>query len=145
METEKNTVAPTDPNVVTDPAREKQNAIDSGNYSESDESAAPTPQHTQAEYKALLARAREEHHADLRKGKGPLGWAMRCCYRNRLGAGSIYELHNLKAIVKRLPAQVVVAALYGVHYDIHKAQLGVLGTPEGKTSLIPRIAKKENR
>ncbi|KAJ4368771.1 hypothetical protein N0V83_005853 [Neocucurbitaria cava] len=27
---------------------------------------------------------------------------------------------------------VVVALLYGLHYDIHKAQVGVLGTPEGR-------------
>lgn len=125
-------VPPTPGDIVTDPAGEKQRVIDSGSYSESDESAAPVPQRSHEEYKAMLARAREEHHAELRKGKGPLGWAMRCCERNRRGAGSIYELHNLKAVVKRLPAQVVVAALYGVHFDIHKSQLGVMGTPEGK-------------
>ncbi|CZT25701.1 related to PHO89-Na+/phosphate co-transporter [Ramularia collo-cygni] len=117
---------------AADSTGEKQRAVESGSQSGSDESGAPPPQHTHAEYKALLAQAREQHHADLRKGRGLLGWAMRCCHRNRLGAGSVYELHNLKAIVKRLPAQVVVAALYGVHFDIHKSQLGVLGTPEGK-------------
>jgi sodium-dependent phosphate transporter len=132
LEQENRITEPREGEIVTDPAGEKTKVIDSGNYSESDESAAPNPQHTHQEYKALLARAREEHHAELRQGKGPLGWAMRCCHRNQLGAGSIYELHNLKALVKRLPAQVVVAALYGVHYDIHKAQLGVMGTPEGK-------------
>lgn len=58
--------------------------------------------------------------------------AMRRLHSNPPGAGSIYEIHNMKALVKRLPAMVVVAALYGVNYDIHKAQLGVLGTPEGR-------------
>lgn len=48
-----------------------------------------------------------------------------------MGAGSIYEWHNVKAVCARLPAFVVIAALYGVHYDIHRAQVGVLGTPEG--------------
>jgi sodium-dependent phosphate transporter len=32
----------------------------------------------------------------------------------------------------RLPAYVVVAALYGFYYDIHRAQVGILGTPEGR-------------
>jgi len=83
-------------------------------------------------YRLLLAKAREEHHAELRQKKGPLGWAMRTLHKNQLGAGSIYERHNLKAVVMRLPAQVVVGALYGMSYDIHRAQVGVLGTPEGK-------------
>jgi sodium-dependent phosphate transporter len=83
-------------------------------------------------YQLLLKRAREQHHAELRQSRSPLGWAMRCVHRNQAGAGSIYELHNLKALVARLPAYVVIAALYGVHYDIHRAQVGVLGTPEGR-------------
>ncbi|PSN65596.1 phosphate transporter [Corynespora cassiicola Philippines] len=85
-----------------------------------------------AEYKALLARARERHHASLRQTKGPLGWAMRVLHNNPMGAGSIYEVHNLKAMCIRLPAMVVVALLYGLNYDIHKAQVGVSGTPEGR-------------
>ncbi|OAL43296.1 phosphate transporter [Pyrenochaeta sp. DS3sAY3a] len=85
-----------------------------------------------AEYKFLLEKARQRHHAELRLSKGPLGWAMRVCHNNPMGAGSIYERHNLKAICIRLPAYVVIAFLYGLHYDIHKAQVGVLGTPEGR-------------
>ncbi|KAH7134934.1 putative sodium/phosphate symporter [Dendryphion nanum] len=85
-----------------------------------------------AEYKLLLLNARAKHHAELRKTKGPLGWAMRTLHANPLGAGSIYEIHNLKAMCIRIPAMVVVAFLYGLHYDIHKAQVGVLGTPEGR-------------
>jgi sodium-dependent phosphate transporter len=92
----------------------------------------PLSQNTQADYQVLLAKARERHHAELRKKRGPLGWAMRTLHQNPMGAGSIYELHNLKSLCIRLPAMVVVAALYGMNYDIHKAQVGVLGTPEGR-------------
>ncbi|KAH9217376.1 putative phosphate-repressible phosphate permease [Leptodontidium sp. 2 PMI_412] len=80
----------------------------------------------------LLARTEARHHAELRQSRGPLGWAMRHLYNNRQGPGEIYELHNLKALVVRLPAYVVVAALYGFYYDIHRAQVGILGTPEGR-------------
>ena len=96
------------------------------------ERSAPSPQQAQADYKMQLAAARAQHHAELRQNKGPLGWAMRRLHNNPPGAGSIYELHNLKALANRLPAMVVVAGMYGLHYDIHKAQLGVLGTPEGR-------------
>ena len=89
-------------------------------------------QTTREQYENLLKQAREKHHAELREGKGALAWAMRTIHNNQRGAGSIYELHNLKSIAIQLPAMVVVALLYGVHYDIHKAQVGVLGTPEGK-------------
>jgi sodium-dependent phosphate transporter len=34
--------------------------------------------------------------------------------------------------LKCIPAGIVVCLMYGLYYDIHKAQLGVLGTPEGK-------------
>lgn len=90
------------------------------------------PMGTQAEYKLLLKRAIERHHADLRKKRGPLGWAMRTLHDNPLGSGSIYERHNVKALCIRLPAYIVAAPLYGVYYDIHKAQVGVMGTPEGR-------------
>ncbi len=39
--------------------------------------------------------------------------AMRVLHQHPMGAGSIYELHNLKALCVRLPAYVVVAFLYG--------------------------------
>lgn len=39
--------------------------------------------------------------------------AMRVLYNHRRGAGEIYELENMKAFFTRLPAYVVVAALYG--------------------------------
>ncbi|KFX88747.1 hypothetical protein V495_04831 [Pseudogymnoascus sp. VKM F-4514 (FW-929)] len=87
---------------------------------------------SQAQYRLLLARAEAKHHAELRTKRGPLGWAMRVLYNNQMGNGEIYELHNLKSLVIRLPAHVVCALLYGVYYDIHRSQVGILGTPEGK-------------
>jgi sodium-dependent phosphate transporter len=57
---------------------------------------------------------------------------MRTLHRNKLGAGSIHETHNLIASVKRLPAMAVVALLYGTHFDIHTAQVGIHNTPEGR-------------
>jgi solute carrier family 20 (sodium-dependent phosphate transporter) len=91
-----------------------------------------TTEYTYEQYQQLLKDATERHHANLRKTKGPLGWAMRVLHENRLGAGSIHETHNLIAIVKRIPAMLVVACLYGTHYDIHTAQVGIHGSPEGR-------------
>ncbi|EME81444.1 uncharacterized protein MYCFIDRAFT_166197 [Pseudocercospora fijiensis CIRAD86] len=85
-----------------------------------------------AAYKLLLHRAQQKHHADLRAGTGPLAWAMRVVHNNPLGAGSIYERHNVMALLRRLPAYPVIALTYGIYYDIHKAQVGVSGTPEGR-------------
>jgi sodium-dependent phosphate transporter len=48
-----------------------------------------------------------------------------------MGAGQLYELHNIKILAKRIPAMIVCGALYGLHYDIHAAQTGIAGTPEG--------------
>ncbi|KAK0724997.1 phosphate transporter [Lasiosphaeris hirsuta] len=83
-------------------------------------------------YKELQATGQEKLHAKLRKGRGPMGWAMRTLHENPMGAGQIYELHNIKTLFKRLPAMIVCGALYGVHYDIHAAQSGIAGTPEGE-------------
>ncbi|KAH7240323.1 phosphate transporter [Fusarium redolens] len=87
---------------------------------------------TQEDYQKMLKKAEDRHHANLRKGKGPLGWAMRTLHANPIGAGSIHETHNLIAVVKRIPAQIVVALMYGAHYDIHTAQMGIEATPEGR-------------
>jgi hypothetical protein len=38
---------------------------------------------------------------------------MRVLHNHPMGAGSIYELHNLKALCIRLPAYVIIAFLYG--------------------------------
>lgn len=83
-------------------------------------------------YKQMLKHAEELHHANLRKQRGPLGWAMRLLHNNPMGAGSIHESHNIKIFLKRIPAYIVVALLYGTQYDIHTAQIGIEGTPEGK-------------
>jgi sodium-dependent phosphate transporter len=116
--------------IVIAPDGKREAVIKAGRENMSDDPAESS--NTQADYKLLLARAREQHHHDLRQQKGLLGRAMRHLHNNPIGAGSIYERHNLRAVFVRLPAQIVVAALYGVHYDIHKAQVGVQGTPEGK-------------
>lgn len=86
----------------------------------------------QGGYNKLLFDARERHHAKLRRGSGPLAWAMRTLHANPMGAGSIYEKHNVITLCKRLPAMPVVALLYGMHYDIHGSQVGIEGTPEGR-------------
>ncbi|KAL5337474.1 phosphate transporter [Aspergillus crustosus] len=90
----------------------------------------------QVDYKRLMEEADERFNARLREGRGilagPLAWAMRTLHNNKLGAGEIYEWHNIKIIFKRIPAMIVCGALYGMHYDIHAAQSGVHGTPEGK-------------
>jgi len=83
-------------------------------------------------YKELNEQSERKLHAKLRKARGPIGWAMRTLHENPMGAGQIYEWHNIKTFCKRLPAMIVVAALYGLHYDIHAAQTGISGTPDGE-------------
>ncbi|KAM5451541.1 hypothetical protein MaudCBS49596_003813 [Microsporum audouinii] len=81
--------------------------------------------------KELNAQGDARLNAKLRKKRGPLGWALRTLHNNPLGPGEIYELHNMKIIAKRIPATIVAGLLYGMHYDIHAAQTGIAGTPEG--------------
>lgn len=85
----------------------------------------------QLTYKELVAQGEERFHAKLRMKRGPLGWAMRTLHDNPMGAGEIYETKNMIILAKRIPAMIVVGALYGLHYDIHAAQSGIHGTPEG--------------
>ncbi|KAL6245409.1 hypothetical protein RBB50_007408 [Rhinocladiella similis] len=85
-----------------------------------------------SDYKKMMALARARHHANIRKKANPLGWAMRTLHENPMGAGSLYETHNILTALKRIPAMCIVALLYGTHYDIHTAQIGLEGTPEGK-------------
>lgn len=87
---------------------------------------------TQASYKEIMAEKERQFHAKLMENRGPFGWALRTLHNNPLGSGEIYELHNLKILAKRIPAMIIVGALYGMHYDIHTAQSGIAGTPEGK-------------
>lgn len=128
---------PQDPEKVRTPSSDDEITAAKGDVSDTakaihDAEDALAGNNPQMQYQLLLKRAREQHHAELREKRGPLGWAMRLLHKHPMGAGSIYELHNLKACVIRLPAYVVIALLYGVHYDIHRAQVGVLGTPEGR-------------
>lgn len=89
------------------------------------------PEVQQFTTKELEAQGEAKFHAKLCKKKGPLGWAMRTLRDNPMGPGQVYELHNIKIIFKRIPAMITVGALYGLHYDIHAAQSGTHGTPEG--------------
>ncbi|KAG5984840.1 hypothetical protein E4U55_003058 [Claviceps digitariae] len=98
---------------------------------------------TQDGYKRLMFEARERHHAKLRRGTGPLAWAMRTLHANPMGAGSIYEKHNIVIVCKRVPAMVVVALLYGMNYDIHGAQVGIEGTPDGRR--MQRVYEKAKK
>jgi sodium-dependent phosphate transporter len=86
----------------------------------------------QKTHKELVAEGEERLHAKLRKKRGPIGWAMRTLHENPMGAGQIYEWHNVKIFSKRLPAMITVGLLYGLHYDIHAAQMGISGTPDGE-------------
>lgn len=61
----------------------------------------------------IQAQGLERLHAKLRKGKGPLGWAMRQLHDKKFGPGAIYELHNIKILFQRIPAYIVCGALYG--------------------------------
>lgn len=95
---------------------------------EKDVVASETKQLT---YKELQEQGDAKLRAKLLKKRGPLGWAMRTLRDNPMGAGQIYELHNMKMLMKRIPAMITVGLLYGLHYDIHAAQTGHAGTPEG--------------
>jgi solute carrier family 20 (sodium-dependent phosphate transporter) len=86
----------------------------------------------QATYSELMAQGDSKLRAKLLKNRGPIGWAMRTLRDNPMGDGKLYELHNLKMVAKRIPANIVCALLYGLHYDIHAAQTGIAGTPDGK-------------
>ncbi|GAP83791.2 putative sodium phosphate [Rosellinia necatrix] len=86
----------------------------------------------QKDYKKLLAEGDAKHRAALCKKRGPIGWAMRTLRDNPMGAGELYEIKNIKTLCTRIPAMIVATLLYGFYYDIHAAQNGVHGTPDGK-------------
>lgn len=83
-------------------------------------------------YAQLMAEGEARFHAKLRQKRGPIGWAMRTLHENPMGPGQIYELRNMKILLKRIPAMITCGLLYGLHYDIHAAQSGVHGTPEAE-------------
>lgn len=89
-------------------------------------------QQQQLTYREMMAESDRRHKAQLCERRGPMGWAMRTLRDNPMGAGEIYELHNIRILAKRIPATIVAGLLYGVYYDIHAAQSGIAGTPEGK-------------
>ncbi|KAF2674578.1 phosphate transporter [Microthyrium microscopicum] len=94
-------------------------------------------------YKEIQAEGDAKLKAKLLKKRGPLGWAMRTLEANPMGAGQIYEFHNIKILLKRIPAKICVGLLYGLHYDIHAAQSGIAGTPEGdRMARVYAAAKK---
>ncbi|KAJ5121692.1 Sodium/phosphate symporter [Penicillium bovifimosum] len=97
----------------------------------SDEQSVDKLEANQLSYRELLAESDARHNAKLLKSRGPLGWGMRLLRDNPMGPGEIYELRNMKQMAKRLPAVITVGLLYGFHYDIHGAQSGIEGTPEG--------------
>lgn len=98
---------------------------------EGEKSTVTVPEVQQVSYKELQQQGEAKLHAKLLKNRGPIGWGMRTLRDNPMGAGQLYELHNMKMMLKRIPAMVVVGLLYGLHYDIHAAQTGIQGTPEG--------------
>ncbi|KAG6034960.1 hypothetical protein E4U40_003238 [Claviceps sp. LM458 group G5] len=103
-----------------------------GNEIGGNEKSLSSVEATQKSYQELVAEGEAKFHAKFMRRRGPLGWAMRTLHNNPMGAGQMYELHNIKILAKRIPAYVVCGALYGIHYDIHAAQTGIQGTPEGK-------------
>ncbi|KAF1850093.1 phosphate permease [Cucurbitaria berberidis CBS 394.84] len=105
---------------------------DNGVVGHDTEKAAVIAEHRQLSYKELVAQGQERFHAKLRNKRGPLGWAMRYLHENKIQTGEIYEKKNMVITLKRIPAMLVVGCLYGVNYDIHAAQTGIHGTPEGK-------------
>lgn len=86
----------------------------------------------QLSYKELMQQGQDRFHARLRQKSGPLGWAMRYLHKNKIETGEVYEKKNMIITLKRIPAMIVVGALYGANYDIHAAQTGIHGTPEGR-------------
>ncbi|KAI4261940.1 MAG: hypothetical protein L6R42_002871 [Xanthoria sp. 1 TBL-2021] len=120
-----------DPSFTPSPPSEKENDM-SITDTTGNEKRLAVEETQQLNHKELMAQGQQRLHAKLVKGRGPMGWAMRTLRDNPMGAGELYEIHNIKTVFKRLPAMVVAGLLYGVHYDIHAAQTGIAGTPEGR-------------
>jgi sodium-dependent phosphate transporter len=108
-------------------------SIESSSDQDSTEKGVAKTQITEpaATYKEQMALGESKMQAKLLENRGPIGWAMRTLRDNPMGAGQIYEVQNMKTLAKRVPALVVCGALYGFYYDIHAAQTGVAGTPDG--------------
>ncbi|KAJ4397283.1 hypothetical protein N0V93_001507 [Gnomoniopsis smithogilvyi] len=113
-------------------AHSSTSVLEGDNHSAQSEKRIREPEVAPLSTKELEAQGQALLHAKLEKKKGPLGWGMRTLRDNPMGPGQIYELHNMKILLKRIPAMITVGLLYGLHYDIHAAQSGIHGTPEGK-------------
>ncbi|KAJ2990169.1 hypothetical protein NUW58_g3092 [Xylaria curta] len=113
-------------------ARSPESLKEGDTASNPDEKHLVVSEVKQKTYQQLLAEGDAKHKAALCKKRGPIGWAMRTLRDNPMGPGEMYEVSNIKIFLTRLPAMVVVALMYGFYYDIHTAQSGVHGTPDGK-------------
>ncbi|EHK49417.1 uncharacterized protein TrAtP1_010636 [Trichoderma atroviride] len=82
-------------------------------------------------YEELAKASEAKLNSRLYESQGPIGWAMRTLRDNPMGPGQVYEKHNVKILAKRIPAMIVCGLLYGFYYDIHAAQTGTEGTPDG--------------
>ncbi|RAL13926.1 inorganic phosphate transporter [Aspergillus homomorphus CBS 101889] len=102
-----------------------------GSTSENGEKELVASETQQLTYKELMAQSDSRLRARLLQKRGPLGWAMRTLRDNPMGPGQIYEFKNMAILAKRIPAMITCGLLYGLHYDIHAAQSGISGTPEG--------------
>lgn len=121
------------PNATNDDAKNPGQTDIATRYTDDEGEKNPVQQEvTQATYQDRLAENKAKFHAKLRTKRGPLGWAMRTLHNNPMGPGQIYERRNIKILAIRIPAMIVCGALYGLHYDIHSAQTGISGTPEGQ-------------
>ncbi|KAJ8118428.1 hypothetical protein OPT61_g570 [Boeremia exigua] len=114
------------------PELKKSDSSDGEITSADQEKGVAVSEERQLSYKELMQQGEDRFHAKLRNKSGPLGWAMRYLHENKIETGEIYEKRNMIITLKRIPAMIVVGALYGVNYDIHAAQTGIHGTPEGR-------------
>jgi sodium-dependent phosphate transporter len=118
---------------TTTPAKSEAGSDDDSNKEKrAAEPSAVVPTLSDEEYAQRVQAGKDALNAKMCAKKGPFGWAMRTLRDNPMGQGQIYEKHNLKVFAKRLPAMIVAGALYGINYDIHAAQTGIAGTPDGK-------------
>ncbi|KAH7126399.1 putative sodium/phosphate symporter [Dactylonectria estremocensis] len=106
--------------------------VDNSRTSDGNEKSLVTAEANQASYKDIMEQGQKKFHARLRKKSGPLGWAMRTLHENPMGPGQMYELNNIRILLIRIPAVITCGLLYGLNYDIHAAQSGLSGTPEGE-------------
>ncbi|WVR09706.1 hypothetical protein IAU60_006782 [Kwoniella sp. DSM 27419] len=142
------TIAPSYPSLEDNKERDLSNLPELDQHAALDQTPAMHAVQYNAEgqqktYDELMKEGEERFHAKLRAKRGPLGWAMRFLHENPMGPGAIYEPSNAALLFKRLPAQITVGALYGLHYDIHAAQSGIHGTPEGaRMERVYSYAKK---